>query len=190
MHNELHRVLDVKHLTPGKGKAFVQSRMRNVRAGTLLDHKFRSVDSIERAAMDDREMQYTYREGDTFHFMDLETYEQIEMSADTLGDSVHFLLPEATINVSLFEGEAVGLDLPPTVDLGVEGNGSGDQGRYRQRATQAGTARDRSGGAGAAVHQQWRHGAREHRDRRIPVPRLTDTHTGHPGQGSRLASQA
>ena len=120
MHNELHRVLDVKHLTPGKGKAFVQSRMRNVRAGTLLDHKFRSVDSIERAAMDDREMQYTYREGDTFHFMDLETYEQIEMSADTLGDSVHFLLPEATINVSLFEGEAVGLDLPPTVDLGVE----------------------------------------------------------------------
>jgi len=91
-----------------------------VRAGTLLDHKFRSVDSIERAAMDDREMQFSYRDGDTFHFMDLETYEQIEMSADTLGDSVHFLLPEATIKVSLFEGEAVGLDLPLTVDLAVE----------------------------------------------------------------------
>ena len=65
-------------------------------------------------------MQFTYRDGDTFYFMDLESYEQIEMSADTLGDSVHYLLPEATIKVSLFEGEAVGLDLPLTVDLRVE----------------------------------------------------------------------
>ena len=120
MHNELHRVLDVKHVSPGKGRAFVQSRMRNVRAGTLLDHKFRSVDSVERAVMDDREMQFTYRDGDTFYFMDLESYEQIEMSADTLGDSVQYLLPEATIKVSLFEGEAVGLDLPLTVDLTVD----------------------------------------------------------------------
>jgi len=94
--------------------------MRNVRAGTLLDHKFRSVDFVERAVMDDREMQFTYRDGDTFYFMDLESYEQIEMRADTLGDSVHYLLPEATIKVSLFEGEAVGLDLPLTVDLTVD----------------------------------------------------------------------
>ena len=120
MNNELHRVLDVKHITPGKGRAFVQSRMRNVRAGTLLDHKFRSVDFVERAVMDDREMQFTYRDGDTFYFMDLESYEQIEMRADTLGDSVHYLLPEATIKVSLFEGEAVGIDLPLTVDLTVD----------------------------------------------------------------------
>jgi len=116
----LYRVLDARHVTPGKGKAFVQTRMRNVRAGTLLDHKFRSADSVERAVMDDREMQFTYRDGDTFHFMDLESYEQIEMSAETLGDSVNYLLPEATIKVSLFEGEALGLDLPMTVDLKVD----------------------------------------------------------------------
>jgi elongation factor P len=120
MNAELYRVLDVTHLTPGKGKAFVQSRMRSVKTGTLLDHKFRSADTIERAVLDDREMQFSYRDGETFHFMDLETYEQIEMSADSLGDSVHFLLPEATIKVSLFEGEAVGLDMPLTVDLKVE----------------------------------------------------------------------
>jgi elongation factor P len=120
MHAELYRVLDVTHLTPGKGKAFVQSRMRNVKAGTLLDHKFRSADTIERAVLDDREMQFSYRDGEIFHFMDLETYEQIEMSADALGEAVHFLLPEATIKVSLFEGEAVGLDMPLTVDLKVE----------------------------------------------------------------------
>ena len=119
LQEELYRVLDVTHLTPGKGKAFVQSRMRNVRAGTLLDHKFRSADTVERAVMDDREMQFTYRDGDTFHFMDLESYEQVEMSAETLGDSVNYLLPEATIKVSLFEGEPMGLDLPMTVDLKV-----------------------------------------------------------------------
>ena len=120
MNGVLCRVLEVKHISPGKGRAFVQSRMRNVRTGTLLDHKFRSVDTIERAVMDDREMQFTYRDGDTFHFMDLQSYEQIEMNAETLGDSVHFLLPEATIKVSLFEGQAVGLNLPLTVDLKVE----------------------------------------------------------------------
>ncbi len=116
----LYRVMDVTHLTPGKGKAFVQSRMRNVRAGTQLDHKFRSVEVVERAVLDDREMQFTYRDGDTFHFMDLESYEQIEMTSEVLGDSVNYLLPEATIKVSLFEGSPIGLDLPLTVDLKVE----------------------------------------------------------------------
>ena len=97
----------------------MQSRMRHVKAGTQLDHKFRSVDVVERAVLDDREMQFTYRDGDTFHFMDLETYDQLEMTVDTLGDSVHYLLPEATIKVSMFEGEAIGLDLPSSVDLSV-----------------------------------------------------------------------
>lgn len=119
MNGELYRVLDVTHLTPGKGRAFVQSKMRHVKAGTLLDHKFRSVDTVERAMLDEREMQFTYRDGDTFHFMDLESYDQVEMSAETLGDSANYLLPEATIKVSLYEGEPVGLDMPMTVDLTV-----------------------------------------------------------------------
>jgi len=120
MNDGLYRVLEVRHLTPGKGKAFVQSRMRDVRAGSLLDHKFRSADAVERAVLDEREMQFTYSDGDAFHFMDLESYEQIEMSVDALGKSVNYLRPDATIKVSLFEGEAVGLNLPMTVDLGVE----------------------------------------------------------------------
>ena len=120
MNGELYRVLQMTHVTPGKGRAFVQTRMRNVRAGTQLDHKFRSVDVVERAVLDDREMQFSYRDGETFHFMDLETYDQIEMSAETLGNSVNYLLSEATIKVSLFEGAPVGLDLPLTVDLKVQ----------------------------------------------------------------------
>ena len=120
MNGELYRVLQMTHVTPGKGRAFVQTRMRNVRVGTQLDHKFRSADMLERAVLDDREMQFGYRDGETFHFMDLETYDQIEMSAETLGNSVNYLLPEATIKVSLFEGAPVGLDLPLTVDLKVQ----------------------------------------------------------------------
>ena len=120
MNGELYRVLQMTHVTPGKGRAFVQTRMRNVRVGTLLDHKFRSADMLQRAVLDDREMQFSYRDGETFHFMDLETYDQIEMSAETLGNSVNYLLPEATIKVSLFEGAPVGLDLPLTVDLKVQ----------------------------------------------------------------------
>ena len=120
MNGELYRVLQMTHVTPGKGRAFVQTRMRNVRVGTLLDHKFRSADMLQRAVLDDREMQFSYRDGETFHFMDLETYDQIEMSAETLGNSVNYLLPEATIKVSLFEGAPVGLALPLTVDLKVQ----------------------------------------------------------------------
>ena len=86
MNGELYRVLQMTHVTPGKGRAFVQTRMRNVRVGTLLDHKFRSADMLQRAVLDDREMQFSYRDGETFHFMDLETYDQIEMSAETLGN--------------------------------------------------------------------------------------------------------
>ena len=119
LNNELYRVMDATHLTPGKGKAFVQSRMRNVKSGSLLDHKFRSAEVVERAVLDDREMQFTYRDGDVFNFMDLETFEQVEIAAETLGESVHYLLPEATIRVSLYENEAIGLNLPLTVDLKV-----------------------------------------------------------------------
>ena len=128
LNDVLYRVMEVTHLTPGKGKAFVQSRMRNVRAGTLLDHKFRSVDVVERAVLDDREMQFAYRDGDTFHFMDLESYEQIEMRAETLGDSVNYLLPEATIQGIAVRGR--GGRARPAADRRFEGrgDGAGDQG--------------------------------------------------------------
>jgi elongation factor P len=120
MKGELYRVLEMIHVSPGKGKAFVSVKLRNVRAGTQLDHKFRSADTLERATLDEREMQFSYRDGETFHFMDLETYDQIEMTVESLGDSVNYLLPDATIKVSLFEGTPVGLDLPLTVDLKVQ----------------------------------------------------------------------
>ncbi len=120
MNATLYRVLDFNHVTPGKGRAFVQTRMRNVVAGTLIDHKFASGDFVERTMLDTRRMQYLYADGDGYHFMDTETYEQVHLSGETLGDAVSYLLPDATITVEFFEGSPVGIELPLTVDLQVE----------------------------------------------------------------------
>jgi elongation factor P len=128
-HNgELFRMLDVQHVTPGNLRGFVRVKMRNVRNSSLLDHRFRSEDVVERAALDEREMQYLYSDGGGHHFMDTDSFEQISMSDETLGDSISYLLPNSTIRVELFEGHPVGIELPQTVDLRVEDTAPGIKG--------------------------------------------------------------
>src|ERR1043166_2388669 len=115
--NELYRILELHHLAPGNKRAHIQVRMRNIRTGTLADHKFRAEEDVERAVLDEREMQYLYNDQDHFYFMDTSTYEQIHISAEALGDSKDYLIPDATIRVEFYESEPVGIELPPTVDL-------------------------------------------------------------------------
>lgn len=115
----LCRVLEVQHITPGNLRAHVRSRMRDIRSGRLLDHKFRAEDDVDRATLDEHEMQYLYRDGDMFCFMNTQTYDQVLLSSDVLGDNASYLLPEATISVEFFEDEPVGIHLPATVDLKV-----------------------------------------------------------------------
>ena len=117
--NDLYRVLELQHVTPGNLRGFVRVRFRNIRTGTLSDQKLRSEDTVERAVLDERQMQYLYKDGDSYHFMDTETYEQMHMSAEALGDSVNYLIPEATINLEFYGSEPVGIELPVTVDLKV-----------------------------------------------------------------------
>jgi elongation factor P len=118
--NDLFRVLELQHFTPGNKRGFVQSKLRNLRSSTLTDHKFRSEDDVERATLDERQMQFMYSDGDGFHFMDTGTFEQIHLSNETLGDSRHYLVPEMVIRVEFYEREPVGIELPQTVDLKVE----------------------------------------------------------------------
>ncbi len=118
--SDLFRVLDLQHFTPGNKRGFVQAKMRNVRTSTLTDHKFRSEDDVERAMLDEREMQYMYKDGDSFHFMDTATYEQLHINAEVLGDAANYIVPEATIRVEFYGSEPVGIELPQTVDLKVE----------------------------------------------------------------------
>ena len=116
---DLFRVLELQHVTPGNLRGFVRVRFRNIRSGSLSDQKLRSEDTVDRAVLDERQMQYLYKDGDSYHFMDTETYEQMHMSAEALGDSVNYIMPEATIAVEFYGSEPVGIELAPTVDLKV-----------------------------------------------------------------------
>ncbi len=117
---DLFRVLDLQHFTPGNKRGFVQAKLRNIRSAALSDHKFRSEDDVERATLDEREMQYMYKDGDSFHFMDTSTYEQLHIPSEVLGQSVNYIIPDALITVEFYGSEAVGIELPQTVDLKVE----------------------------------------------------------------------
>jgi elongation factor P len=117
--NDLFRVLDLQHFTPGNKRGFVQARMRNIRNGQQADNKFRAEEDVERAHLDERQMQYLYRDGDSFHFMDTSTYEQIHLDVEVLGDNANYILPEMVITMEFYGDEPVGIELPITVDLKV-----------------------------------------------------------------------
>ena len=119
MDQDLFRVLELQHVTPGNLRGFVRVKLRNIRSGTLSDQKLRSEDSVERATLDEREMQYLYQDGDDYYFMDTSSYEQIHINSEALGDSVNYLKAEMTINVEFYGSEPVGIELPQTVDLKV-----------------------------------------------------------------------
>ncbi|MEX1128263.1 MAG: elongation factor P [Vicinamibacterales bacterium] len=119
MGDDLLRVLELHHVTPGNLRGFVRVRFRNIRTHALNDQKLRSEDTVERAVLDEKQMQYLYKDGDSYHFMDTETYEQMHISAEALGDSVNYIMPDATIAVEFYGHEPVGIELPPTVDLRV-----------------------------------------------------------------------
>jgi elongation factor P len=125
---DLFRVLELQHVTPGNLRGFVRVKFRNIRNGNLSDQKLRSEDTMDRAVLDEREMQYLYKDGESFHFMDTESFEQLHIDAEALGDSVNYLIPDALIKVEFYGSEPVGIELPPTVDLVVEDTAPGIKG--------------------------------------------------------------
>ena len=120
MENDLFRVLELQHVTPGNLRGFVRVKFRNIRSGALADQKLRSEDMVERATLDEKNMQYMYGSGEDHYFMDTETYDQVHISSEALGDSVNYLIPEMVIQVEFYGEEPVGIELPPTVDLVVK----------------------------------------------------------------------
>lgn len=120
MHNGApHKVVEFHHHTPGNLRAMVQTKLRNLRSGNTTEHRYRSTDDVDRVILDDQEMTYLYTEGDTFHFMNTETYEQVGLTAEQLGDATGYMLPETVIKVQFYEGEPIGIDIPPVVELKV-----------------------------------------------------------------------
>ncbi len=90
--SDLYRVVATEHVTPGKGRGMVQAKIRHIRSGSVMDHRFRSGDRVDRVVLDEMEMEFLYKDGDTYHFMNGETYEQTALSAETLGDTVEPLI--------------------------------------------------------------------------------------------------
>jgi elongation factor P len=137
-HNgELFTIHKAEHRTPGNLRAFVQARMRNLRTGALIDHRFRSEDTVERANLDEVEMQYLYSDGDSFFFMNTQNYEQIGLHKSVIEDRASYLVPDVVIKVQLFEGRPVDIELPATVDLKVVETEPGKKGASATNVTKA-----------------------------------------------------
>ncbi len=116
---ELYLVLETSHITPGKGQALMQTKLRKLKDQTLHDHRFRSKDKVEQAYLEEIEMEYLYREGSHYVFMNTETYEQIRLSEYILGNSVNYLIPNVVFSVEMHEGKPVRVNPPMTIDLKV-----------------------------------------------------------------------
>jgi elongation factor P len=117
--NELHSVFSVAHRTPGNLRGFVQAKMRNLRSGNMTEHRFSSEDRVEKAQLDEIEMEYLYDDGEYFYFMNTENYEQMHLTKELLGDATSYLIPQLKVKVEFYEGKPISVDLPATVDLTV-----------------------------------------------------------------------
>ncbi len=115
--NKLYRVLKTTHITPGKGNALMATELRNLRSGVKIDKRFRPSESVERVSLTTREMEYLYEDGEHYHFMDTENYEQVQLGSEALGSASHYLQPNTKIKVDMFEGEAIGIELPGAMEF-------------------------------------------------------------------------
>ncbi|MHC5019829.1 MAG: elongation factor P [Planctomycetota bacterium] len=116
---ELVVVLEAVHLTPGNKRGLMQVKMKSLKKGNSLTHKFRTNDNVDLAFLDKREMEYLYQEGESFVFMDLETYEQEYLQEDLVGDLMKYVKLNEKVKVTFCEGQAIGVDLPKSVTLEV-----------------------------------------------------------------------
>jgi elongation factor P len=135
----LFGVVEFQHVKPGKGGAFVRTKLKNVRTGAVVERTFRADERVEQAIVDKREMQYLYRDGDDVVFMDSVSYEQMHVSPTALGDAAHYLTEGSSAVLQLYKGEIVGVDLPAAVELTVAQTDPGVQGDRVSGARKAAT---------------------------------------------------
>jgi elongation factor P len=112
-------VVEFQHVKPGKGAAFVRTKLKNMRTGGVVERTFRAGEKVPRAVLDKREMQYMYQQGDEYHFMDNECYEQTHLTKDQLGDNTKWLKEGMNITVLYFQNTIIGIDIPNFVELKI-----------------------------------------------------------------------
>ncbi|HXH48194.1 MAG TPA: elongation factor P [Terriglobia bacterium] len=137
-HNgELFSIYKAEHRTPGNLRAFVQAKMRNLRTGSMIDHRFRSEDTVDRAVIDEVDMQYLYSDADMFYFMNTSTYEQFHLSKEVVGDRAQYMMPDVILKIDFYEGRPIDISLPATVDLKVVETEPGIKGASATNVTKA-----------------------------------------------------
>ena len=135
--NELYSIFKMEHRTPGNLRGFVQVKMRSLRSGSMTEHRFSSEDRVERASLDEHEMEFLYDDGEYFYFMNTENFEQMHLTKEILGDSIDFLIPQLKVNIEFYEGKPISVELPPTVDLKVVETEPGLKGASVSNVTKA-----------------------------------------------------
>lgn len=117
--NELFRLTEVHHVTPGKGQASVQTKMKNIKTGTNAEKRFRSDETAMKASFDSKDMEFLYKDGDFYYFMDTETYDQIPLDSEMIGDAHYYLLPNTNVSVNFYQNQPINIDLPGSVILKI-----------------------------------------------------------------------
>lgn len=116
---DVYQIVDFQHVKPGKGAAFVRAKIKNLRTGGVVERTFNAGEKLPKARIDRREMQYLYNDGTEFNFMDMESYDQMTLSRDELGDAIKYLKENMTIKLLMYQGKSMGVDLPNFVELEV-----------------------------------------------------------------------
>ncbi len=135
----LFQIVDFQHVKPGKGPAFVRTSLRNVRAGGTVERTFRAGEKVDRATIDKRDMNFLYRDGDDYVFMDNETFEQINVSPEALGDTSNYVVDGSTATLLMFGTEIVGTDMAASVELNIAATDPGLQGDRSSGGTKPAT---------------------------------------------------
>jgi elongation factor P len=136
---QLYSIVGFQHVKPGKGGAYVRTKLKRLSDGNVIERTFRSEEKIEDVRLENRKMQYLYQDGDLLYFMDSETYEQVPLSADNLGDAINFLVEESIINVQFLENKPISVELPPAVIIQVDKTEPGVKGDTATGATKPAT---------------------------------------------------
>ena len=119
MESQVYRVVDFQHVKPGKGAAFVRTKLKNVITGAVLEKTFNPTEKVEEAQIDRKDMQYLYNDGEVYYFMDSETYEQLPLNKDELGDTLNYLLDNMVVKILSYKGKVFGIEPPMFVELEV-----------------------------------------------------------------------
>jgi elongation factor P len=116
---QLYSVFSTEHRTPGNKRGSMQTRMKNLRTGAIIDYRFRAEEFVDRAILDEIEFEFLYHEGDEYHFMNTQSYEQMQMTKEELGETVYYLIPNTVVKIEFFEEKPIGVDLPDTMEMKV-----------------------------------------------------------------------